>query len=191
MEIKNVSSGHFSLAPISIGIGNGGMSIKQQGRQKSPLLQSPKSIRIISFIAGKIGGIALLCAFLAFALTGCLGGLLDGQEAAVVSVPAPSPPLMHNPSPSKSPEPTPTDVATPDPESASTQFSQVSIADSIRLGGYDWIVLDVQESQALIITDRVIDHRLYHDEMVEVTWETSYMRQWLNGEFLSRFSQQE
>ena len=69
--------------------------------------------------------------------------------------------------------------------------AQHAIGDIIRFGDYDWRVLDLQNGRALIITDRVITNRRYHHTMESVTWETSELRQWLNGEFFARFSLQD
>ena len=63
-----------------------------------------------------------------------------------------------------------------------------AVGDIIQFGNYDWRVLDVQGNQALIITDRVIGHRWFHHSHEAVTWETSDIRQWLNGEFFASFS---
>ena len=86
-------------------------------------------------------------------------------------------------------QPTPTTTApaiTPSP----TQ-TQVSTGDIIQFGPYNWRVLDVQGNQALIITDRVIESRMYHHTFEAVTWETNEIRRWLNNEFLSRLSAEE
>lgn len=41
-----------------------------------------------------------------------------------------------------------------------------------------------------ILTDRVvIENMAYHHEFVDVTWETSSIRQYLNGDFFNNFSQ--
>ena len=79
----------------------------------------------------------------------------------------------------------------------SPQFEQdmpviaAAVGDIIQFGNYDWRVLEVQGNQALIITDRVIDFRMYHHTYVAVTWETSEIRQWLNGGFFASFSPQD
>ncbi|MCL2633009.1 MAG: sigma-70 family RNA polymerase sigma factor [Oscillospiraceae bacterium] len=60
----------------------------------------------------------------------------------------------------------------------------LSIGDIIQLGGHDWRVIDIQNGRALIISERVITTRQYHsDRRVDVTWENSDIRAWLNGEF--------
>ena len=66
--------------------------------------------------------------------------------------------------------------------------ANISVGDIIQFGDFDWRVLDVQGNQALIITDRIIDTRMYHHTYGAVTWETSEIRQWLNGDFFASFS---
>jgi len=65
--------------------------------------------------------------------------------------------------------------------------SSVNVGDIIRFGAYDWLVLDVQHGQALIITVGFIERRLYHiyQDSLEssLTWENSDIRTYLNGEF--------
>jgi hypothetical protein len=56
----------------------------------------------------------------------------------------------------------------------------------IPFGGYDWRVLDVQGDKALIITEDMVEQRQYHKEYAEITWETCDLREYLNGEFLSK-----
>ena len=62
------------------------------------------------------------------------------------------------------------------------------IGEIMRFGGYDWRVLDVKDSMALVISERIILSRKYHHTFETVTWETSELRGYLNGEFLERFS---
>ena len=84
-------------------------------------------------------------------------------------------------------EPIPTLEPAPTP---TLEQANVSVGDLIRFSDLDWWVLDVEGNQALIITDRTI-RRMYHHTKEAVTWETSEVRQWLNGQFLNRFTQQE
>lgn len=73
---------------------------------------------------------------------------------------------------------------------------QLSVGSRIYFGAYEqdnnknngkeqlvWRVLALNGNQALVIADQVIDQRAYHTAQTAVTWETSRMRQWLNGEF--------
>lgn len=49
----------------------------------------------------------------------------------------------------------------------------------------DWIVLTVEDDRALLVTEKIIDCQRYHSEYSDCTWETCYMREWLNSEFYS------
>jgi len=75
--------------------------------------------------------------------------------------------------------------------SCSSSESQVEIIDvgsTIDFGGYDWRVLYVQGDRALIITENVVRTRAFHDTAEDVTWATSDIRHYLNGEFFDNFS---
>jgi len=56
-----------------------------------------------------------------------------------------------------------------------------------RFGGYDWYVLEKLEGKILILTEKVIEKRVYHRREGEITWETCDMRKYLNGEFYNSF----
>ena len=58
----------------------------------------------------------------------------------------------------------------------------------IRFGKYDWYVLDKQDGKTLILTEKVIGRKAYHNQVCAITWETSDMRKYLNGEFYNSFS---
>ncbi|MCL2018789.1 MAG: DUF5050 domain-containing protein [Oscillospiraceae bacterium] len=64
-----------------------------------------------------------------------------------------------------------------------------NIGDVIPFGGYDWRVLDVQDGRTLVISEYVLEARPYHEPGGDITWEDSTIRAYLNGEFLSSFSQ--
>lgn len=49
----------------------------------------------------------------------------------------------------------------------------------------EWLVLDVQEEKALVISRYALDCQLYNSSYTEVTWETCGLRTWLNGTFLN------
>ena len=61
----------------------------------------------------------------------------------------------------------------------------------IKLGGYDWLVLDIFDRKALVVSDRILSERAYHSAEEAVTWESSEMRRYLNGDFLGAFSESE
>ena len=49
-----------------------------------------------------------------------------------------------------------------------------------------WRVLEMDESSMLLMSAKVIEIYPYSDTEDDVTWETSAVRKWLNGEFLSK-----
>jgi hypothetical protein len=57
-----------------------------------------------------------------------------------------------------------------------------------KFGGYDWRVLAVQGRQALVISEKILESRPYHAQCGNITWANCSLRQYLNGEFLNRFS---
>lgn len=64
----------------------------------------------------------------------------------------------------------------------------VSAGDYTWFGGHIWRVLEVAGYRALIITESIIMSRGFHTASGAVTWETSEIRHFLNGEFLNSFS---
>jgi len=56
----------------------------------------------------------------------------------------------------------------------------------VTIGGIDWIILNVQGSKILLITDRVIDNRPYHQLGNYTTWEFCSLRQYLNNDFYNK-----
>ncbi|RZK33301.1 MAG: hypothetical protein EOO61_15550, partial [Hymenobacter sp.] len=64
--------------------------------------------------------------------------------------------------------------------------------DLITFGLYTWQVLAVEEGhRALIITQDIVDLRWYHHQFVDITWADCALRQYLNQEIYSTFSQDE
>lgn len=56
----------------------------------------------------------------------------------------------------------------------------------------EWLVLDVRDGKALVISKHALDCQPYNDERGSVTWESCTLRKWLNDEFLySAFSSSE
>lgn len=48
----------------------------------------------------------------------------------------------------------------------------------------EWLVLDKTEDSLLIVSTTTFGKTSYHSELAATTWENSYLRKWLNGEFL-------
>ena len=56
----------------------------------------------------------------------------------------------------------------------------------------EWIVLDVQDGKALLLSRYGLDCVPYNTERVDITWENCSLRAWLNSEFLNKaFSTEE
>ena len=67
----------------------------------------------------------------------------------------------------------------------------MKINEIIKFGRYDWRVLDIQDDNALIITQDIIQYRLYDDFYAGEVWEDCSLRQYLNDEFLHSFMPEE
>jgi len=63
--------------------------------------------------------------------------------------------------------------------------------DVIVFGDFSWLVLDEQGGRLLVLCEKVIEQRPYNTKFIDVTWETSSLRQYLNGEFFEHFSAKE
>ena len=68
------------------------------------------------------------------------------------------------------------------------------IGETIEFGNYpqeedgtekpiEWIVMKNEGNQVLLLSKYVLDAKPYNEELEDVTWETSDIRQWLNNEF--------
>lgn len=56
----------------------------------------------------------------------------------------------------------------------------------------EWIVLDTDGENILLISKYVLDTKLYNEEPKDITWEKSSLRSWLNNEFFEEaFSEEE
>lgn len=62
-------------------------------------------------------------------------------------------------------------------------MNTLTINKTISFGGYDWRVLDVQNGQALLLCDKVIEKKRYHSSLVAITWAECELREYLNGSF--------
>ena len=73
----------------------------------------------------------------------------------------------------------------------SEKWLSVGAGETIHFGDYSWQVLDVQKDRALVLCERVTEIRQYNNKFIDVTWETSTLRQYLNADFYDRFSAEE
>jgi len=66
------------------------------------------------------------------------------------------------------------------------------IGSMIDFGGHKWRVLDIKDRTALIISEQIIEHRPYHNDWADITWEICSLRGYLNGEYyINRFTTKE
>ncbi|MCL2080093.1 MAG: DUF6273 domain-containing protein [Oscillospiraceae bacterium] len=56
----------------------------------------------------------------------------------------------------------------------------------ITLAGIDWRVLAVENNKLLLISEKILEERLYHDDDEDITWEKCTLRKYLNGEFYNK-----
>lgn len=53
--------------------------------------------------------------------------------------------------------------------------------DNISFGSYDWRVLDIQNNTALIITEHIIEQRIYHEASKDITRADCSLRKYLSS----------
>ncbi len=61
----------------------------------------------------------------------------------------------------------------------------------ISFGDYNWRVLKLEASRALVITENIIELRWYHKRFEDITWADCVLRAYLNNEFYAGFNQNE
>jgi hypothetical protein len=71
------------------------------------------------------------------------------------------------------------------------QAGLVKVGDAIRFDRYEWLVLSVDDNNALIITQDAIELRPYHREDKAITWEKCDLRKYLNEEYFNSFGEKE
>ncbi len=85
-----------------------------------------------------------------------------------------------------------------------SKFKGPQVGDIVTFGSYEqdnnqsctepieWIVLERDGSNALLLSRYCLDNVPFHDQQVETKWADSYLREWLNDTFLyTAFSQSE
>ena len=128
-----------------------------------------------------------------------------GAPATTTSPLVSSSPASPAITPATAPEPESTQDSTPESTPASepapaieaTPVNALSAAgyeyEIIQFGGYDWRIIGESDGRALIVSDLILEIRSYDDGAAEfITWETSGIRSYLNGEFIvNTFSEEE
>lgn len=49
----------------------------------------------------------------------------------------------------------------------------------------EWLVLEVKDGKALVISKYALDCKPYNTSSTNVTWETCSLRNWLNNDFIN------
>ncbi len=49
----------------------------------------------------------------------------------------------------------------------------------------EWLVLEVKDGKALVISEYALDCKQYNTSFTDVTWETCTLREWLNNDFIN------
>lgn len=73
----------------------------------------------------------------------------------------------------------------------------IEVGDTIEFGSYEqdndisngkepieWIVLENEDGHALLVSLNCLDYKSYNTDSVEIIWETSSLREWLNNVFV-------
>jgi len=69
--------------------------------------------------------------------------------------------------------------------------SSVKASEIVQFGGYSWCVLEVRDGKALLLAEKIIEANLYNLYPTDVTWESCFLRDYLNGIFLQNFTHEE
>lgn len=88
------------------------------------------------------------------------------------------------------------DISTNNSSKVICDFSNVQVGDYITFGHYEqdndtangaegiaWLVLDIKDGKALLISKYALDAQPYDEEGGDVTWERCTLRTWLNNNF--------
>lgn len=92
------------------------------------------------------------------------------------------------PTPVTSPTDTTTSTTTTTTATTTTNIDSEALykGDTVYFGGIEWVVLDVRDNRALIITKNITERKKYNNTIERVTWETCTLRSYLNGEWYNR-----
>ena len=75
----------------------------------------------------------------------------------------------------------------PLPQLKSGNEEDVSVGNIIQFGGYSWRVLEIQDTQVLLLSEKVLEHHMFHNDFEDVTWANCTLRKYLNGDFYHAF----
>ena len=64
-------------------------------------------------------------------------------------------------------------------------YAEAEVGDEVRIGNYDWIVVEKQVDKILVVSKYSVGVRDFVGAGWEITWDISGVREYLNGEFLN------
>ena len=70
-------------------------------------------------------------------------------------------------------------------------WAKPKIGETMQFGGCEWRILDIIQDRALLLSDRIIEERRYHDKDGGTSWANCDLRKYLNGTFYNKFRQNE
>ena len=68
-----------------------------------------------------------------------------------------------------------------------TAADSIVVGSSYRFADYDWRVLSIENGKALLISEKILEKRPYHEDNGNATWEHCTLRKYLNGELYNSF----
>lgn len=72
-----------------------------------------------------------------------------------------------------------------------TEVNGWKCGDHIKFGNYTWIILYINTTFALALSENILTRSDYHNTLTSITWEKSQLRHWLNTDFLNQFTEAE
>ena len=72
-------------------------------------------------------------------------------------------------------------------------YNRLAVGGEIYFGTYEgvpvaWKILKTEPDKMLLIAQEPVTQLAFHDDVKNITWETSTIREWLNNDFLQEFS---
>ena len=98
--------------------------------------------------------------------------------------------------PKPTPAPAPEETPEPTPEQPTKPTKDSKQGDLVIFGEFVWLVLDVRDGKALLLSEEIIERRPFHPqvdvgEVSIAIWADSDMRDYLNSTFFNTFSDEE
>ena len=171
-----------------------------QGQPQPGYAPPPKNNKtlLIVIIAAVAAFVVVLLATNGFGAWGGEEDPAEPPEEIQIGAPGDTPEDSPEDIPVDTPEDLPDDIEEDIPEDE-PEDTILDISGKIRagetrnllFGPYEWRVLEVDGDKALLLTEELIEERIYGPEETPVTWETCPLRGYLNGGFLQSFSSEE